>query len=178
MGSLLFYAHAMDLTMLHALNVIASKQAKPTENTIAATIHLLDYCAGHQNAAILFRVSDMVLWVISNAAYLTETEARSLARGHFFLSGQYVKTDLRTKYNDTVNIICIVMQNVMASAAEAELGLAYLNAREAAPMQTTLKELGHLQPQMPIVRDNSTMYGIATNTAKQKRSKAMDIQFY
>ena len=32
-GSFLYYARALDLTMLKALNSLASKQSKPTENT-------------------------------------------------------------------------------------------------------------------------------------------------
>jgi hypothetical protein len=38
--------------------------------------------------------------------------------------------------------------------------------------------LGHPQPPTPIQTDNSTAAGIATDSVKQKRSKAMDMQFY
>jgi len=36
----------------------------------------------------------------------------------------------------------------------------------------------HPQPATPIVTDNSTSSGIANETVKQKRSKAMDMRFY
>jgi len=34
----------------------------------------------------------------------------------------------------------------MSSAAEAELGALYVNAREAVPMRHLLEEMGHKQP--------------------------------
>ena len=83
-GSLLFYARALDCTLLHALNVLAAEQAKSTEKTKAAAEYLLDYVATHPNATVRYRKSSMVLWVISDAAYLTEPNAWSRAGGHFF----------------------------------------------------------------------------------------------
>eukprot|EP00957_Ditylum_brightwellii_P050865 3857780-Ditylum_brightwellii.AAC.1 len=45
----------------------------------------------------------------------------------------------------------------MASAAEAELGALFVNAKEATALRITLKELGHLQPATLIQVDNSTV---------------------
>ena len=70
------------------------------------------------------------------------------------------------------------MSNVMGSAAEAEIGAAYINGQEAVTIRTLLRELGHLQPATPIQVDNSTADGFANNTIKQKRSKSMDMRFY
>eukprot|EP00978_Attheya_sp_CCMP212_P006656 scaffold15448_cov43-Attheya_sp.AAC.2 len=41
-----------------------------------------------------------------------------------------------------------------------------------------LIEMGHAQPTTPIQVDNSCAAGIANNTVKQRRSKAIDICFY
>ena len=38
--------------------------------------------------------------------------------------------------------------------------------------------MGHPQPATPMATDNSTASGIATDTVKQKRSKAIDMRFY
>ena len=38
----------------------------------------------------------------------------------------------------------------MSSAAEAELGAMFINAREAVPARITLEELGHKQPKTPM----------------------------
>ena len=66
----------------------------------------------------------------------------------------------------------------MGSAAEAEIGAAYINGQEAMPIRTLLRELGHPHPAMPIQVDNSTADGFANNTIKQKQSKANNMHFY
>jgi hypothetical protein len=69
------------------------------------------------------------------------------------------------------------MREVLASATEAELAAVYHNSKEACPIRICLKELGHPQPPTPIQTDNSTAAGIANDTVKQKRSKAIDMRF-
>ena len=49
-----------------------------------------------------------------------------------------------------------IIKAVMSSAAEAELGAMFINAREAVPARITLEELGHKQPRTPMQIDNST----------------------
>jgi hypothetical protein len=66
----------------------------------------------------------------------------------------------------------------MSSAAEAEVGSIFSNAKEAAQLRVVLEEMGHRQPATPIQTDNSTAYGILNNKLNQKRSKVMDIRFY
>jgi hypothetical protein len=70
------------------------------------------------------------------------------------------------------------MKGVMSSAAEAEFGTLFHNGKAACPHQSCLKELGHPQPPTPIVTDNLTAAGIANDTVKQKRSKAIEMWFY
>ena len=59
-----------------------------------------------------------------------------------------------------------------------EVGALFINGQDAIPLRNTLIELGHPQPPTPIQTHNSTNTGFATNTIKQKRSKAMDMRFY
>jgi hypothetical protein len=66
----------------------------------------------------------------------------------------------------------------MASAVEAEVAALFMNAREAVPMRQGLIALGHPQPATPMKTNNSTATRIINNTIKQKRSKAIDMQFY
>eukprot|EP00957_Ditylum_brightwellii_P133684 10192476-Ditylum_brightwellii.AAC.1 len=66
----------------------------------------------------------------------------------------------------------------MASAAEAELGALFVNAKEAAALQVTLEEIGHLQPATLIQVDNSTAYRTVNSSIQQRKSKAIDMQFY
>jgi hypothetical protein len=66
----------------------------------------------------------------------------------------------------------------MSSAAEAEIGAVFINAKEGAVLRTTLEESGHPQPPTPMEIDNTTATGYSNGTIKQKRTKAMDMGFY
>ena len=69
-------------------------------------------------------------------------------------------------------------QNVMSSAAEAEIGALYLNAREAVYLWQILVEMGHPQPPTPIQTDNTTAEGVVNHKIQPKRTKAMDMRFH
>jgi hypothetical protein len=75
-------------------------------------------------------------------------------------------------------IVSKVLKHVMSSAAEAEIGAVFINAKEGAVLRTTLEELGHEQPPTPMETDNTTATGYSNGTIKQKRTKAMDMRFY
>ena len=53
-GALLYYAQAVDLTILPALSSIASEQAEATKNTEKQVTQLLDYMAMHPDATVHF----------------------------------------------------------------------------------------------------------------------------
>ena len=80
--------------------------------------------------------------------------------------------------NGAVHVHSHIMREIVSSAAEAKLGGLFHNSKEAVPMRITLEELGHPQPPTTIITDNSTATGIANDTVKQKRSKAMDMRYY
>jgi hypothetical protein len=65
----------------------------------------------------------------------------------------------------------------MSSAAEAEIGAVFINAKEGAFLRTKLQEVGHPHPPTPMETDNTTATGYSNGTIKQKRTKAMDIHF-
>jgi hypothetical protein len=82
-GSVLYYARAVDPTVLMPLNDIATEQTKATEKTQAATNQLLDYLATHPDATLRYQASDMILHIHSNASYLSVSNARSRLGGLF-----------------------------------------------------------------------------------------------
>ncbi len=82
-GSILYYARAVDLTVLMALSTIASEQTKGTEKTLEKAYQLLDYLVSHPNAKVQFCASDMIMNIHSDASYLSKTSARSRVCGHF-----------------------------------------------------------------------------------------------
>ena len=173
-GVLLYYARAVDSTLLVALSSLASAQANPTQHTMTLVRWLLDYVATNSDAILTYRKSDMVLAVHSDASYLSEAAARSRVGGHFFCSED---TD-DPNDNGAVHTISKILKAVMSSAAEAELGALYINAREAVPMRQLLEEMGHKQPKTPIETDNSTALGVVNNNIQPRRTKAMDMRFH
>ena len=170
-GKFLFYARAIDNTMLHALNDIATSQ--DTTITLKAVTYFLDYAASNPRASIIYRASDMQLQIESDAAYLVCPHARSRAGGYHYLSNT-----AGTTFNGPITVIVKVIKHVMSSAAEAEVGALFMNAQEAIPLRKCLEDLGHPQKPTPINTDNATAQGIVNDTMKQKRSKAMDMRFY
>ncbi len=136
----------------------------------------------HPDATIRYHASDMILKIHSDASYLSEPKARSRAGGHFFLSDR--PTDLSQPPitaptpNGPLHTSSVILRNVMASAAEAEIGALFVNAQDGTVLRTTLIELGHPQPATPVMVDNATAVGIANRTVKQIRSRAMDMLFY
>ena len=175
--SFLYYARAIDLTILHALSSIAAEQANPTERTMERVRQFLDYMHTHPDAIICFRSSDMILNVHSDASYLTATRVRSRAGGYFYL-GSISRDGKPIKLNGNIAITCAILKSVAASAAEAELGALFLNAQEARIIRLTLAELGHPQPPTPIHIDSSRCVGIVNNTIKRQRSRAMEMRYF
>jgi hypothetical protein len=82
-GTLLYYARAVDNTLLVTLSSLASRQSKATQLTDQDVNQLLNYCHTHPEATLRFRASDMLLKIHSDAGYLNESKARSRAGGHF-----------------------------------------------------------------------------------------------
>ena len=66
----------------------------------------------------------------------------------------------------------------MSSAAEAELGALYINAREVVYIRQMLHKMGHAQPRTPTQTDNSTAEGVINAKIQPKRTKAMDMRFH
>jgi hypothetical protein len=83
-GTLLFYARAIDDTMHVALGTLAAAQTRGTARTMEAAIQLLNYAATHPIAAVRFHKSDMRLYIHSDASYLSEPQARSRVGGYFY----------------------------------------------------------------------------------------------
>ena len=130
---------------------------------------LLDHLATYPNATIRFRASNMIMNIHSNASYLSESDARSRACGHFFMGWSPTDGD-PIRLNGAFFTLCTILRFVIASAAEAELGALFRNCKEGMIFRLTLKELGHPQPETPIHCNNATTVGIANNTVKRQRS--------
>jgi hypothetical protein len=182
-GTLLYYARAVDSTMLVALGSLASAQTKGTESTAQAVTQLLNYCATHPDAVLRYHASDMHLHIHSDASYLSESKARSRAGGDHFLSSKPsdkppLPDSKPPPHNGAVHTHCSIMSVVLSSATEAETGATFHNAQDGVVIRNILADLGHPQGATPIQTDNACAAGIINDTVKQRRSKAMDMRFY
>ena len=147
-GSILYHARSVDSTPLVALKILASEQAHATEKRITNMNHMLDYLATNPNTQVRFYPSNMNLNDHSDASYLSAKDTKSRAAGHFFL-GWEPDDDRPIRLNGPILTLCTILKFVAASAAEAELGAMFLNAKEAKIIRLTLEELIHPQPPTP-----------------------------
>jgi len=171
-GEFLYLGRAIDNTIMHALNEINIEATKAKERTREAVNHFLDYCTTNPEPQIIYRASDMQIHIESDAAYLVAPKGRSRAGGYFYLGSRD-----RNLFNGLIFILAKIIKSVMSSAAEAEVGSLYMNAREAIPLIYTCEELGHIQLPIPIKTSNSTANGIINKEIKLKRAKAFDMRF-
>eukprot|EP00957_Ditylum_brightwellii_P091934 6999971-Ditylum_brightwellii.AAC.1 len=74
----------------------------------------------------------MILRVYSNASYLSKPKARSRAGGYFYL-GNIQPYHM----NGPLLVLSQIMRNVMASAAEAELGTLFENVERIGTSATS-----------------------------------------
>jgi len=169
--------------MLTTINTIGSQQSNGTQATMDSLVTLLNYAATHPEASIKFTASDMILAISSDASYLSTSEGRSRLGGYFFLtnkptSSPPLPTDPPLKFIGPILVNSSIIKTVVSSAAEAELAALFYNAKDGCQLRTTLTDMGHTQPATLIQADNACAVGIANNTVKQKRSKAIDMRFY
>ena len=176
-GSLLYYARAIDGTLLPALNEISAKQANPTIATEKKVDHLLSFVQHHhKNVKLRFHASDMCLHIDSDAAYLVMPGARSRLAGYHYLSNYPSNPPTTTPIplNGAVLIECRTIRHVVASAAEAETAGLFYNAQSGLILRQILEDLGHPQPPTPLKTDNTTANSFVHANMKMRRSKTWD----
>jgi hypothetical protein len=127
-GSFLYYARAVDPTVLMPLNDIATEQTKATEKTQADMSQMLDYLATHPYATIRYHASDMILHMYSDASYLSVSNTRSRLGGLFFLGNKSPEQEI---IKGSILNIAAVIKNMVASAAESEVGACFHNKKVA-----------------------------------------------
>ena len=139
----MYYGIAVDNKILVALSTIAPEQSAATSNTEKKITQLINYLATNPDTIIRYKRSDMVLWVHSDASYLSCPKSQSRAGGMHFLSDKPPSPHNPTNFEPTLNrivyVVFKILCKIMASAAEAELGALFLNYQEAVPIRITLE---------------------------------------
>ncbi len=173
-GSLLYYAQAVDNKVLVAASSVAARQSYDTVATEQAVHLLLDYVAPYPSDGIIYQSRDMILCAHANAMFLNKTNSHSWAGAHIYLS----ENDLFPCFNGAVFSIAQIIKFVMTSAAEAELAALFVTAQEMIPHRQTLIDMGWPQPKSPIQTDNSTAAGVTNKTIVPRRAKMMDMHLW
>ena len=79
--------------------------------------------------------------------------------------------------NRAVFTILQIIKAVLSSAAEAEVGLLYINCHEAVSAHHILEFIGQKQPPTPMQTDNTTALGVV-NSNVMKKLKSMDMKYH
>jgi hypothetical protein len=165
------------MTVLMALSSIASEQTKGTEGTLEKAYQVLDYLVTHPNAVVRFCASDVAMNIHLDTLYLSKPEAKSRACGHFCM-GSLPKDGKLIKLNGIFHTLCSILRFVVASVAGAELGALFLNCQEGMIFKTTVEDLGHSQPKIPVHCNNVTAVRIANNSIKRQQSQVMEMRYF
>jgi hypothetical protein len=176
-GSILYYARAVDMTVLMALSAIPVEQTKAMAKTMGRCIQLLNYLASNSEAKVRYYASNMVMNIHSDASYLSKIRARSRACGNFYM-GWMPKNGEPIKINGAFYVNATILKFVVASAAEAELGALFHNCQDGIIFRQTLANMGHPKPKTPVHCNNATAVGIANNTVKRHQSRLMEMRFF
>ena len=174
-GYFLFYARMIDHLMLPSLTFISKKQSAPTQATLAATHHFLRYASSHTAFRAPIHASDMLLKVISDGSHLSQEKAGSIAGGIHYLGN---KRDSHHIMNAPILAVCSSIPTVCSAASETEYASLFINAQHAYFERTILEAMGYKQPPTQIYADNTAAVGIANDTVKLRRSKAIDMRYH
>ena len=95
-----------------------------------------------------------------DASYLSESRACSRAGGYLYLFDIPPLGILPPMTNGVVLAVSSIMDQVLSSATDAEIGADLYVMKENISIQTKLEELGHTQLITPIECDNQCAEGI------------------
>ena len=175
-GTLLFYARAVDYTILTAVSHLSSKQSHPTQNVLADANRILRYLAAYPQHILVFRACDMQLRAHSDASYCTRSNSRSVAGGIFYCADSESPSGY---INGGILAVSTIIPTVCASVAEAEYAALFLDGQHAIWIRILLEAMGYKQVKPTLmVCDNSCAVGIANKSVKLKRSKAINMRYH
>ncbi len=77
-----------------------------------------------------------------------------------------------------LHVSTTMLQFLVVTAAEAELGDLYYNCQTVNIFRLTLTNMGHPQPKTPVHCNNATAVGIANNTIKHQHLWSIEMRFF
>jgi hypothetical protein len=141
---------------------------------------LLGYASAHPNGRKIYRASDMILKVLTDASYLSRPKAGSVAGSIHFLgtSAHFHPITSDSFHNHPISVHSTRIPVVCSFVAEAEYAGIFAAARIADDERRILHNMGHPQPPTPIYCDNECAVGLANDVLTPKMSKSIDMRFH
>jgi hypothetical protein len=142
---------------------------------------LLGFVTKHPNGRKIYRASDMILRIHSDASYLSRPRAGSVAGSFHWLGSAYTfvpHTIDTTPINHPISAHSTRIPVVVSFVAEAEYAALFAAARLGVDERLILANLGHPQPPTVISCDNECAIGLANRTVVPKMSKSLDMRFH
>ncbi len=182
-GYLMYYGRCVDARILMAICALASEQAVATLGTLKRLDRLLGFVSVHRHGCRVFRASDMILTVFSDASYLSRSRARSVAGSyhHLGLGGGSLSgnpDDHLAFVNGPISCHSNVIPVVCSAVQEAEFAGLFAAARIADDERRILHNLGYPQPPTFLLCDNECAVGLANKTMTPRLSKSIDMRFH
>ena len=173
-GTLLYYGRTVYNKLLVGLIYLSIQKSTATKLTDAAANQLLDYVTTYPSDGTTYRASGMILAAHSDDGFNNKSKARSQSGAHIFLS----KNDPLPRFNSPVLTVAQIINFVMYSEADTEIGGLSITVKEMVPLHQKFIEMGWPQPPYPIKTDNTTATVVVNNTIFQKKMKMMNTCFY
>jgi hypothetical protein len=172
-GYLLYYGRCVDGRVLPAACALASVLTTAMQRTMLDLERLLGFVAAHRDGRKIFRPSDMLLDILTDASYLSWPKAGSadgsfhhLARGH------------DPDFNAPISVHSTGIPIVCSLVQEAEYSGTFAAAKIGTGERQVLEDLGYPQPPTVIHRDNEVAVGLAQKSVKQKLAKSCDMRLH
>ena len=121
------------LTHTHCYCLKPSKR----DHNRTTSLPLLDCVTTHSHATICYSASNMILAIHTNALYLSQPKAKSMAAAHFYFTKDYN----RDFNNGTILTLSTIIKNFIASASKAELVALFYGYKHGILLRTALEEM-------------------------------------
>jgi hypothetical protein len=155
--------------LLPAVNDIASTQSAPNSKTMKQVERLSNYIARFPKASVIFKATDMITKAMYDSALRPHGKHKTGA-----IIYHSNKNDPPEKIGNITEVLCKLPRDVVASIAEGEYCSQFLTGQTAYWHRIINERMGYPQPPTILYGDNTTAIGIASDSIKVKKSKAMD----
>ena len=136
----LYYACAVDPTMLPSINEISTFQSALPQYKLEKSNQVLDYASAHLNTTIWYHTSDMILMPYTDDAYLVMTASRSSISYHYYFTNRipdYSRVNLNP--NEPILTELKTLKPMVSSSTEAETVGTFKIAQNVIPLSHILE---------------------------------------